>query len=166
MPVEFFNTENRVDVADIQYYFHVKAANHEILCHSEGYSRAEDAKRGYQALIRAMRDDFIKNLLTTMFEGWKLHEANQGDAVACAGKAAEDEKIGYLLYLFSHWSNDIMGLAPHFGVALDIDADNHITGILTNILPAPSPEHYWDKGKWVGPPPMNSDKEELDEGDV
>lgn len=67
----------------------------------------------------------MKELLETMFLGWKLHEQswNEEEAkykrseVECMIEACNGDKLkGELLYLFSYWSNDIQQVAAHYGV--------------------------------------------------
>lgn len=61
---------------DGQHYFHVKAANGEIVAGSEGYASASNAERGYNALLRAVREDVMADLLRIMFKGWMIREAS------------------------------------------------------------------------------------------
>lgn len=42
------------------FYYHIQAANGEIVSASEGYTRQADAERGYQALLRAVQEDVLK----------------------------------------------------------------------------------------------------------
>jgi hypothetical protein len=68
-----------------------------------------------------------------------------------------------MLKLFSHWSNDIIAMAAHYGVALarlqpdgtmlhdDGTIDTMMKGgklTILSIEPPPSPAHFWHAGKW------------------
>ncbi len=168
MAHEFFVGE------DEQNYFRVKARNGEILASSEGYTRAQDAVRGYGALRRAI----LADLFVTMFEGFKLHEeswvrnptydqATENDKpFLSAGdyklteeeamvQAAEgDKELGNILHLFAHWSNDVQSVAAHMGIGIErVDNDEHgsILRVRRDIPEAPSPDHWWDEGKWNEP---------------
>lgn len=54
MPKEIFQSEN-----DEQFYFHVMGENGEIVSQSEGYTRAHDAERGYNALVDIILRDHM-----------------------------------------------------------------------------------------------------------
>jgi hypothetical protein len=91
----------------------------------------------------------VKELLETMFKGWKLHEDswngttyNISDIDAMVMACDGDKLKGELLYLFSYWSNDIQSIAAHYGV-----------GYQGTIEPPPSADHWYDfKAKqWRAP---------------
>lgn len=99
----------------------------------------------------------MKELLLTMFRGWALREASWNgetylrDEVSCMIEAAGGDSIkGQLLHLFDYWGNDIEALAPHYGIALERDAKGALV-IREDVPPAPSPEHWWNEGKWNEP---------------
>lgn len=162
-----------VDIAteDTNWYFHVKGDNGEIVCVSEAYTRKADAERGYQDLLGIMQPDFVRKLLKIMFTGWMLREQSwdkgkedytRNSAECMVEAAGGDELFGYLLHLFDYWGNDIQQIGAHYGIAIvrkrpedDGDFEEEgacITHIRDDIPPAPSSEHYWDKGQWVAPP--------------
>jgi hypothetical protein len=95
----------------------------------------------------------MKDILEKMFQGWinydkswntekQKHDRDPMDcyADACAG----DHNMAQLLHLFSHWSNDIMSLAPHYGIAYQ-------DGKIVEVPSAPSPLHWWDGNEWIEP---------------
>ena len=95
----------------------------------------------------------MKEILRTMMTGWMIRENSWDDEnsayhvsepeamkQACHG----DEKMARALSLFSYWSNDIQDVAAHYGIAF-VDSE------VKDIEPAPSPMHYWHKGKWNAP---------------
>lgn len=117
----------------------------------------------------------MRELLVKMFSGWinyeasyvvgpdnKLHPTTTQEAAmleACGGDARE----AVLLQLFGHWSNDVIGMAAHYGVALaraqpdgtllhdDGTVDTLMKGgklTILSIEPPPSPAHFWHAGKW------------------
>lgn len=159
MPITVFKGQ------DNQWYFHVKAANGEIVVQSEGYTRDEDAVRGYGALLRAVQRGVVTDLLKTMFEGWRLREESYvrgsesasafgtytKDACAAMIEAAGgDVPLGMFLDLASHWSNDIVSVAAHYGWQFKND-NGEIT--ISTVPDAPSPLYHWDADaqRWVPP---------------
>lgn len=99
--------------------------------------------------------DHIRELLTCMFNGWRLHEASWDkdarkytldltDAMTQA--AGGDKMLGNLLDLFSYWSNDIQSVAAHYGIAINEDGS-----VRTDVPPPPTPEHYWHNNEWCPP---------------
>lgn len=135
-------------------------------------------------ILAALDEDPMKTLLRQMFQGWINHEkaSTQGDVMvpgipaepsmveACDG----DERKGLLLVLFGHWSNDILSIAAHYGLALArrqpdgtlLHADGTVDTLLkggtleiVDIPPAPSEDHYWYAGEWKAPEPDMSGEE-------
>lgn len=62
--------------------------------------------------------------------------------------AGGDELKAGMLQLFSHWSNDIQSLSPHYGICLGRDEYGELV-VNENIPPSPSLEHSWDGSQWV-----------------
>lgn len=100
-----------------------------------------------------LTNDQMKDLLTVMFTGWQLHEDSWDPAASAYNRSPEacmieaagnNENIGHLLYFFSHWSNDIVSMAAHFGVGI---AD----GKIIEVPPPPHKDAFWYKGEWKLP---------------
>jgi hypothetical protein len=115
----------------------------------------------------------MRSLLRTMFEGWILRE--QLESIDSIDKSPERAMVeacggdvlrGNLLVLFSHWSNDVVSIAAHYGVGLarkqpdgsllheDGTVDTLLKGgelTIINVPAPPSPEHYWHGGQWKAP---------------
>lgn len=100
----------------------------------------------------------MRQILEQMFTGWQIYhqswdgEKHTRDATDCMIEACDCDPLrGELLALFSHWSNDILSIAAHYGLALHTDENGVMTGVRTDVPPAPSPEHYWYEGEWKAP---------------
>ena len=103
----------------------------------------------------------MKELLTIMFNGWKIHRDSWDEGSQTHGVGEEeamiqacngDEKMGCLLKTFDHWEKDIISQAAHYGIGFNEDNE------IIEIPPAPSWNHYWYKGAW-----HESMEEELEE---
>lgn len=113
----------------------------------------------------------LSEILEIMFDAWCLHENSYvvTDPLKEYGeyeiKKAEafikvtkekfgDENInapvGYLIYLFDHWSNDIQSIAAHRGIGIRRNPKSHRLERYT-VPPAPSLEHRWADGEWIAP---------------
>lgn len=125
----------------------------------------------------------MRDLLEKMFRGWILLEQSYVERVGggtytrtqedCMVEACNNNVLeGHLLTLFGHWSNDVISLAAHYGLALarrqPDDTLLHDDGTVDTLLkggkleivyidPAPTPEHYWYKGQWNAPDPDGKD---------
>lgn len=103
----------------------------------------------------------MKELLLKMFNGWKIREESWDPATQKYGKCEEEAMIeacggdyaeGCLLSLFDHWSNDIMLIAPNYGVSYEHDEHGVIT-IRDDVPPPPEPlsehkQYHWEDGVW------------------
>lgn len=104
--------------------------------------------------MRHLTRDAVRELLVVMFEGWRLHEASyhpphgyERDRVECMTEAAGgDRLVGELAHLFSHWSEDVISVAAHYGVGWLADGT-----FSTDLPPPPSQEHWWTSGEWRPP---------------
>lgn len=110
----------------------------------------------------------MKPVLKAMLEGWCLMDNKAGFkgtdvpdeekmAQACDGNLLD----GQLLTAMSHWSNDILSLAAHYGLGVarqqpdgslvydDGTVDTLLLGgtLIVVDVPAP-PSYYWHGGKW------------------
>lgn len=87
---------------DGQHYFHVKADNGQIVAQSEGYTRAEDAERGYQALLSAVSSDVLEKHMQDLGSdacvaigehafraGWEAHR----DSAFVEGRTGESKTV-------------------------------------------------------------------------
>jgi hypothetical protein len=186
------------------HHFRVKSANGQILAHSEGYVSDSNAKRGYHALLDAVHGDVlahlragtivesdeskaaytgpraytVRELLLTMFNGWKLREESwvpgregttlgmtmgsyaRNETECMIEAAGGDVLLGMLLSLFDHWGNDIMSIAAHYGLAFKNNGDGTCS-IREDVPPAPSPLHWWDdeNQRWAEPLDPDADME-------
>lgn len=125
----------------------------------------------------------MRELLEKMLRGWVLYESEQATSEQEKQPSPELEEVmtricggnqleGHLLTLFGHWSNDIISMAAHYGLALARRQPNgdllHDDGTVDTLLkggkleiveiePAPSLDHYWYKGQWNAPDPDGKD---------
>ena len=163
MAVEYFKGKKSG-----MHFFRVKGANGEIVAQSEAYGREHDAERGYMALLQAVQRDSVYLLLDTMLRGWSIHEASydkerneyKKDQIECMVEAAEGNgMLGYLLHLFSHWSNDVQHVANHYGLAYECIGEHKGAPITVRRLipPAPREDAYWENGQWIEPPLTEAD---------
>lgn len=100
-----------------------------------------------------------KDLLRIIFTSWKLHEESciedryTKTQEECMLEACEgDEVLAAMLGLYTEWPNDLIDLAPHFGIALEIEGEGTLNityKINENVPPAPSSLHYWQNGQWI-----------------
>lgn len=110
----------------------------------------------------------MKELCRRMLDGWMIHEASwdpETNAYGCSdidamtAACGDDKVVGELLFLFSHWSNDIQSVAAVLGVAI-------IDGKVVDIPPPPSDQHWWHNGAWQAPDgdkwPLPEDKTHLE----
>jgi uncharacterized protein YegP (UPF0339 family) len=68
-----------------QHYFHVKAANGQIVAASEGYANKSNAERGYRALLDAVHPDVLAELRAgTIVESPESVEAGRLSAPGAA----------------------------------------------------------------------------------
>ena len=87
-----------------------------------------------------MSEECIKDMLLKIAAGWKLLEASwvRSDSEWSYGEYARteedcmteacggDERLGRLLSLFSHWSNDLADLALEYGVDMHPEEEGAI----------------------------------------
>lgn len=101
-----------------------------------------------------------KEILYKIFRAWQIQEQDPKKVTyecfleACNG----DQDEAQLLELFAHWDNDLIGMAPHFGIAL-VCADGKPMVIMNEVPPKPSIEHLWslDTNDWFLPEPQDLD---------
>ena len=109
----------------------------------------------------------MRNLLICMLNGMAIRENSyyQSDvddsgnyligevdamiqACTAAGKGDQAEREGYLLHLFSYWSNDIQSTAAHYGIQLRKNEDGKLY-VDDTVPEAPSADAYWDFARQV-----------------
>lgn len=100
----------------------------------------------------------MRHVLQQMLQGFIIHERSwdseaedykldmmEAMTEACGGNVLQ----GRLLYLFSHWSNDIINEAAHLGLRIGVVGDKSV--VLNDVPPAPSLNHWWDNDHWEAP---------------
>lgn len=109
--------------------------------------------------LKKLDREVMQTLFRTMFKGWDLRESSwdpnkspnwNGDQYTrtpeeCMTEAAGgDEHLGYILHLFSHWSNDIISMAAYYGVGIK-SREGEFTGFeVVDVPPAPGENYWWD----------------------
>lgn len=121
-----------------------------------------------QAPLKFLTPEAIKELISVMFQGWIIREASWVPAAedtqfssGSYGKTEEeamieacqgDKSLGYLLHLFSYWSNDIQVVAPDYGIFLNLEETEQGLRLFVDTVPAkPNHETWWDleEGRWA-----------------
>ena len=135
-------------------------------------------------ILAALDENPMKTMLRTMLQGWCDHEKTveaRGQETQAPTQLEEIyERAGCtpnearLLVLFGHWSNDVISIAAHYGLTVArrqpdgtlLHADGTVDTLLkggtlevVEIADAPSPDHYWHKGRWNAPEPDMSGEE-------
>jgi hypothetical protein len=100
----------------------------------------------------------IRELLLSIFQGWQVREEMSPEAreqesmeQTYARLSGGDELVGATLPLLTHWDNDLMSIAPHYGIAYEFDPATGSGYIREDVPPAPSPNHWWHRGAWQAP---------------
>jgi hypothetical protein len=115
--------------------------------------------------------DCMRELLLTMFRGWELHalswngkEYDRTPEECMTEATGGDELLSATILLMAYWDNDLVGIAPHYGIAFVSPDYDHsfVPYIRTDIPPAPSEQHYWDNDQWNAPPEKDDETEASD----
>jgi hypothetical protein len=68
--------------------------------------------------------DCMRELLLTMFRGWELHalswngkEYDRTPEECMTEATGGDELLSATILLMAYWDNDLVGIAPHYGIA-------------------------------------------------
>jgi len=110
----------------------------------------------------------MKELLKTLLDAWALKCNNEQLSIeACMETMCLGDRLkAQFLTLASHWFNDVVSVANHYGYDfIKVSAEGNKIwhdgtidtllkeGVYTvvEIPPSPSIDHYWYKGKWQEP---------------
>ena len=111
------------------------------------------------------RED-LKKVLTVLLQGIATENNYEIDSEAAYLKLTGDPIMASTLHIMTHWSNDLVCLAAHYGITLVkvapdgevIHADGTIESLLKegkwavhDVSAAPSDQHYFYKGIWNEP---------------
>jgi hypothetical protein len=102
--------------------------------------------------------DCMKAALFTIFNGWKIQaerydpekSVNLEEEAAFTEAANGDSLVGATLALMTYWSNDLLAIAPHYGLSYERDEETGVITIREDVPPAPEPSalHYWENDGW------------------